>query len=715
MNPIYIIYIIVLSLIKIKLSKAITVTAIAFIYSEKIDLYKPFADEFNKYSKEKKLDIVFDLTILTPDNSTSYINDYGIMIDNLLQKKTKKYDIFFYYGTYTKRYGKYFINLEDWLPKEHIDMYDPQIISKSCLYNNKVVGLPITIDISVLYSNQMLLSKYEKEIPKTWDELIETSKYIFDVEKNNFNNTNLITFNGLFNKGDQGIVSIYEFINSFRDSNNSPYPETQSETSEEALKMMKKLKNEISSDLQFQLDDYDTITRLFTGTAIFLRFWYLPHSPIYKASAVPGKNKNVSGSMAGAYNIAINRYSDSEKKKAAIEVLKFITSKEIQKKLIISKNYYSSISSLYDEEDVCQMIDCKVIKDMMPFSAMDFDTKQFDLDFYIDKYKSYVYDYLYGNKTVSEVLKNIDDITKIYTFDIKTNNSLLGLVILIIFILSSIIIVSSVVFLFSEKYNLYYKNLPIIFWVFSPLGSFIILCSVLTFYGNMTVVKLTLNSITFIMLMISPIKIKNIIIIEGENSQKCDNYKSFGLVLFHIIEFYISFLIFSILLLIFIEWNYKESYYNVRFLLAAIIMDILSVIIYIIFNKIDINDYNIYGFILSIIIFILALSNYTFTYGIRVLLVLIQKKKDDFDEEEFIKKNKIYNERLSNTTTTKATNSFNKEIEFNSDSDSSSKNRRKSSVVSSNERRTSIFTENIRKASVISNKIMNYHFTVSKE
>jgi len=225
----------------------------------------------------------------------------------------------------------------------------------------------------------------------------------------------------------------------------------------------------------------------------------------------------------------------------------------------------------------------------------------------------------------------------------------------------------------------------------------------------------TLNSITFIMLMISPIKIKNIIIIEGENSQKCDNYKSFGLVLFHIIEFYISFLIFSILLLIFIEWNYKESYYNVRFLLAAIIMDILSVIIYIIFNKIDINDYNIYGFILSIIIFILALSNYTFTYGIRVLLVLIQKKKDDFDEEEFIKKNKIYNERLSNTTTTKATNSFNKEIEFNSDSDSSSKNRRKSSVVSSNERRTSIFTENIRKASVISNKIMNYHFTVSKE
>jgi len=43
-----------------------------------------------------------------------------------------------------------------------------------------------------------LLSKYEKPIPKTWNELIETSQYIMKKEKE-FNNTRLIAYNGLFN------------------------------------------------------------------------------------------------------------------------------------------------------------------------------------------------------------------------------------------------------------------------------------------------------------------------------------------------------------------------------------------------------------------------------------------------------------------------------------------------------------------------------------
>jgi len=35
-------------------------------------------------------------------------------------------------------------------------------------------------------------------VPKTWDELIETSKYIINEEKRLYNNTELIGYNGLF-------------------------------------------------------------------------------------------------------------------------------------------------------------------------------------------------------------------------------------------------------------------------------------------------------------------------------------------------------------------------------------------------------------------------------------------------------------------------------------------------------------------------------------
>eukprot|EP00833_Pecoramyces_ruminatium_P018732 jgi/Orpsp1_1/1192764/evm.model.d7180000095714.1 len=98
----------------------------------------------------------------------------------------------------------------------------------------------------VLYSNEKLLKKYNKRVPKTWDELIETGKYILNEEKK-LNNTNLTIYNGLFNEKENGICSIYEFIYSFRDSVDSEFPDLLSQNALDALKMMKKIKNEISS------------------------------------------------------------------------------------------------------------------------------------------------------------------------------------------------------------------------------------------------------------------------------------------------------------------------------------------------------------------------------------------------------------------------------------------------------------------------------------
>jgi len=48
----------------------------------------------------------------------------------------------------------------------------------------------------VLYSNTTILNKYNKQAPKTWDELLETCKYILDREKDI--NPDLICYNGLF-------------------------------------------------------------------------------------------------------------------------------------------------------------------------------------------------------------------------------------------------------------------------------------------------------------------------------------------------------------------------------------------------------------------------------------------------------------------------------------------------------------------------------------
>jgi len=62
----------------------------------------------------------------------------------------------------------------------------------------------MTLSYSVLYYNYELLKKYNKRPPKTWNELIETGKFILSEERKLNINTNLRVYNGQF---DGSIIS----------------------------------------------------------------------------------------------------------------------------------------------------------------------------------------------------------------------------------------------------------------------------------------------------------------------------------------------------------------------------------------------------------------------------------------------------------------------------------------------------------------------------
>ncbi|ORX80423.1 hypothetical protein BCR32DRAFT_268906 [Anaeromyces robustus] len=197
MNIKFLISIVLLYVFNIEFSQAITITGLVLAYPDEIEYYKLINNEFNEYAVKTDLDISLDITIITPSNFTVNLNNFSSLMDYLLNRKSKKYDLFFYYGIYNQKYGKHFLNLEDKLPREHIDPYDQGVLNISCIYNNHLIGLPLTIDIDILYSNTQYLKEYNKEIPKTWDELIETEKYIIDEERKK-NNYQLSAFNGLF-------------------------------------------------------------------------------------------------------------------------------------------------------------------------------------------------------------------------------------------------------------------------------------------------------------------------------------------------------------------------------------------------------------------------------------------------------------------------------------------------------------------------------------
>jgi len=125
------------------------------------------------------------------------MENLGIMVEGLLKKKKSKYDIFFFDNSLTSTYGPYLLDMSKHLEKDHINMYNKHILSQVGYYKDKLVGLPATVDFDGLFSNTLYLNKYNKTVPKTWDELIQTSKYIIEQEKA-LNNTDLIAYNGVF-------------------------------------------------------------------------------------------------------------------------------------------------------------------------------------------------------------------------------------------------------------------------------------------------------------------------------------------------------------------------------------------------------------------------------------------------------------------------------------------------------------------------------------
>jgi len=400
---------------------------------------------------------------------------------------------------------------------------------------------------------------------------------------------------------------------------------------------------------------------------LFLRYFYNIHGPLYRGSALPGKKEGVSGTVVIPNNFAVNRYIDEDRKLAAMEFIKFAMSKESQKRYITGNFMFSAITELYDDPDVCIFLECDIVKNSYPFSFMSNDVKLFGDDNYHIKYRSYMLDYIYNDKPLGEVLKKIDDITRIHNFSWKTDDSYAGIIVLTVFLIIFLGIILSLVCLYIKKFENRFKFLSKEEWIITTAGSLVLLCSLLTLYGDVTNIKcqLRITLITFgFVLTICPsflkmmvnfpepnkistwiLKNKHLSIViamaftlflnailamfsydpeefvtsDGKNYKKCMMKNAFGNIIYYIIQFYDVLIIIVSLILIFIEWNLKETSMDVKLIAAALFMSTLSLIIFNIIDKVQFKNYIIYSILLAINILIFAISNHLFIYFIRVL------------------------------------------------------------------------------------------------
>ena len=119
----------------------IKVYATAYFKEVNNQIFTPFVDDFNDYAIKNNLNITLELYIFSNKNSAVSYSDYESMLEYLFKKKSIKYDIIFYDSIYISKLGKYFLNLKDLLPEEHVNMYKNIVLKDFCYYDNSLVGL----------------------------------------------------------------------------------------------------------------------------------------------------------------------------------------------------------------------------------------------------------------------------------------------------------------------------------------------------------------------------------------------------------------------------------------------------------------------------------------------------------------------------------------------------------------------------------------------
>ncbi|ORX41837.1 periplasmic binding protein-like II [Piromyces finnis] len=590
------------------------------------------------------------------------------MIETLLRKKSTKYDLYFYDDIYSNRFGPYFIDLNDYLSEEHINSFNKNILSQLCYYENKLVGLPVSIDISVLYSNIKLLDKYNLSPPETWEELIEIGKYVIEEEKK-LNNKNLVSYNGGFLDNEMTTCSLLDFIYSYRKDLNSPFPSLQSTESINALNMIRKIKDDLSLEEVYK-SFTDLVILVYEGDILFYKGWYVNGAyPLYKPSTLPGYKKGISGSIIGGSNVGISMYSPEEKRIASVELVKYITSKEVQKRNLIEKNLYTIVDGIFDDPEVCEQVDCEFFKSHQLVGRPVYETMNYDR--YSENVRKYFLPFLFNNNiTAEDTLKNIDNLTKTFWVSVDSPDSYVGKITMILISVLVIVMLGSLVFNFIDKYGQFLEFLSFDSWLISMIGIVMVMLTTLTEYGEITVTKCRFRLIILsfgVTLSISPILHRLVINFPEENkiSKWANKHRyPFMLILFGIelfvniftviypysvvneIDFnhknfsvcssvtplsqimiiinlsykFISLLM--ICILIFIEWNIKETFYDVRFLSVSVYSEILLLIIYTIINKTNINksvDCSLYFILHSSIYIFVSLINYICFYGFRII------------------------------------------------------------------------------------------------
>jgi len=394
-------------------------------------------------------------------------------------------------------------------------------------------------------------------------------------------------------------------------------------------------------------------------------------------SILPGIKKGISGSTIGGQSVGIGNDIGDKKINASVKILQYVTSREFRKNITLETLEYSTIPSLYDDDDICKVVDCKFMK------SIQFVSRKFPPDYPYDDYskefRSFIYEYLYGDKPIIEALNEFDNLNKFYSISFSDSiGKAFGFILGII----AVILVVSLALPFIPNLRKYYKVLYLDFWIYSIFGTFLMFGLCFVGYGPVTVIKchlrvfffsfglsfnlmpiicmfnksihkkdilwqtikkqsyfvimgvLLINNILYTLILREPFTIDKIFIKNGKNYNRCKSRSGLNRFCFYLLMILETLIIVIAQWLAFIKRNDMYLKKESRFLVISLYTVLLSLIMIFIVDTVNINDYNKQFILFEVFYILFSISNHFIFFIIRPLWLRYKK----IDEElEYLK------------------------------------------------------------------------------
>ncbi len=257
--------------------------------------------------------------------------------------------------------GAHLLDLKTLVPEKEVSAHFPAIVQNNT-FNGKLVGLPWFTDAGVLYSRSDLLAKYGFQgPPKTWDELAAMAKKIQDGERAAHPLFQGFVFQG---KNYEGLTcDALEWLTSFGGGtiiDSSGKITVKNPNTVAMLKMVQGWVGTIAPDAVTTYAEEEARNVWQAGNAAFMRNWPYAYAlgqaegSVIKGkitvSALPAGASGHGASTLGGWQLAVN--AKSKHAKEAVELIRYLTGPEEEKRRAIQGSFTPTIASLYKDPDI---------------------------------------------------------------------------------------------------------------------------------------------------------------------------------------------------------------------------------------------------------------------------------------------------------------------------------------------------------------------------